>query len=155
MGGVTGLANIAGGFTWQPVADGEIESFDKMFAINLRTAAIASRAATGLMKAGGAIVNVGANAVAAPGMGMAPYAASKAGVHALTQSLADELGGRNIRVNAILPTILDTPTNRADMPDADTSDWVKPEAAADVVAFLLSDQSRCVTGALLPVNRGG
>lgn len=155
LGGLTGLANIAGGFIWQPVADGEIDSFDKMFAINLRTAAIASKAASALMRDGGAIVNVGASAVKAPGLGMAAYTASKAGVHALTESLAEELASQGIRVNAILPTILDTPTNRADMPDADTTAWVKPDAAADVVGFLLSGASRAMTGALVPVNRGG
>lgn len=155
MGGLTGLVNIAGGFTWEPVEGGDIASFEKMFAINLKTATLASRAAIGLMSEGGAIVNIGANAVSAPGMGMAAYAASKAGVHALTQSLADELAGKNIRVNAILPTILDTPTNRADMPDADTSAWVKPEAAAEAIGFLTSEASRAITGALLPVNRGG
>ena len=155
MGGLTGLVNIAGGFTWEPVEGGEIASFDKMFAINLKTATLASRAAIGLMSDGGAIVNIGANAVSAPGMGMASYAASKAGVHALTQSLADELASKNIRVNAILPTILDTPTNRADMPDADTSTWVQPAAAAEAIGFLASDASRAITGALVPVNRGG
>lgn len=155
MGGLTGLVNIAGGFTWEPVEGGEIASFEKMFAINLKTATLASRAAIGLMSGGGAIVNIGANAVSAPGLGMAAYAASKAGVHALTQSLADELASKNIRVNAILPTILDTPTNRADMPDTDTSAWVKPEAAAEAIGFLTSEASRAITGALLPVNRGG
>ncbi|WP_300556560.1 SDR family NAD(P)-dependent oxidoreductase [Maricaulis sp.] len=155
MGGLTGLINIAGGFTWEPVEGGDIASFEKMFAINLKTATLASRAAIGLMSGGGAIVNIGANAVSAPGLGMAAYAASKAGVHALTQSLADELASKSIRVNAILPTILDTPTNRADMPDADTSAWVKPEAAAEAIGFLASDASRAITGALVPVNRGG
>ncbi|WP_300532058.1 SDR family NAD(P)-dependent oxidoreductase [Maricaulis sp.] len=155
MGGLTGLVNIAGGFTWEPVEGGAIASFEKMFAINLKTATLASRAAIGLMSDGGAIVNIGANAVSAPGTGMAAYAASKAGVHALTQSLADELASKNIRVNAILPTILDTPTNRADMPDADTSTWVQPAAAAEAIGFLTSDASRAITGALLPVNRGG
>lgn len=154
MGGVTGLANIAGGFTWQPVIDGDVASFDKMFAINLRTAVIASNAVTALLDEGGSIVNVGAAAVKAPGMGMASYTASKAGVHALTESLAEEVADRGIRVNAILPTILDTPTNRADMPDADTSSWVQPDAAAEVFGFLLSDASRAITGALIPVNRG-
>lgn len=155
MGGVTGLANIAGAFIWQPVVDGEIESFEKMFAINLRTATIACQSIVGLMDGSGSIVNVGAAAVKTPGLGMASYTASKAGVHALTESLADEVSSRGIRVNAILPTILDTPRNRADMPDADTSSWVKPEAAAEVFGFLLSDASRAITGALIPVNRGG
>ncbi|MBO6729279.1 MAG: SDR family NAD(P)-dependent oxidoreductase [Maricaulis sp.] len=155
MEGLTGIANIAGGFIWQTVADGEIDGFDKMFRINLKTAAIASRTAFSLFEGDAAIVNIGASAVKAPGLGMAAYTASKAGVHALTESLAEEGASAGVRVNAVLPTILDTPTNRADMPDADTSSWVKPEAAAEVIGFLLSGSSRAITGALVPVNRGG
>lgn len=155
MGGLTGIANIAGGFIWQTIADGDIDGFDKMFRINLKTAAIASRTAVSLFDGEAAIVNIGAAAVKAPGLGMAAYTASKAGVHALTESLAEEGAGAGVRVNAVLPTILDTPTNRADMPDADTSSWVKPEAAAEVIGFLLSDNSRAISGALVPVNRGG
>ncbi len=155
MDGLTGIANIAGGFIWQTVADGEIDGFDKMFRINLKTAAIASRTAFSLFEGEAAIVNIGASAVKAPGLGMAAYTASKAGVHALTESLAEEGAGAGVRVNAVLPTILDTPTNRAEMPDADTSSWVKPEAAAEVIGFLLSGSSRAISGALVPVNRGG
>jgi len=118
LGEIDALVNVAGGFTWEPVETGSMASWDAMYRINLRTAAISSRAALPHLKSG-AIVNVGAAASAAPGMGMAPYAASKAGVMALTESLAEELRGRGIRVNAILPTILDTPANRKDMPDAD------------------------------------
>ena len=97
----------------------------------------------------------GAAGAIRPGTGMAPYAASKAGVLALTESLAEELRGRGIRVNAVLPTIIDTPTNRADMPDADTSAWVRPEAAARAIAFLLSAQAGAVTGAAIPLSLAG
>jgi NAD(P)-dependent dehydrogenase (short-subunit alcohol dehydrogenase family) len=76
-------------------------------------------------------------------------------VHRLTEALAEELGGTGVTVNAILPSIIDTPTNRADMPDADTSGWVKPEAIADVILFLASPAARGVTGALIPVTRNG
>src|SRR5690606_32965024 len=85
---------------------------------------------------GGSIVNVGAAAAPAPAIGIAPYAASQAGLGALTMSLAEELRSRKIRVNAVLPTIIDTPANRADMLDADRRDWVAPEDAALIVAFL-------------------
>jgi len=108
-----------------------------------------------LKNGGGAIVNVGAAAAADSAMGMAPYAASKAGVMALTQGLADELRDKGIRVNAVLPTIIDTPTNRKDMPEADTAAWVKPEAAAKVIAFLLSDESACVTGVGIKLSLAG
>src|SRR5579875_2248426 len=114
LGSLDGLVNVAGGFVWEPVAEGALESFDRMYRINLRTAAAASRAALpALVASRGAIVNVGAAAATQPGVGMAAYAASKAGVRALTESLAAELKDRGVRVNAVLPTILDTPTNRA------------------------------------------
>jgi NAD(P)-dependent dehydrogenase (short-subunit alcohol dehydrogenase family) len=153
LGGVDGLVNVAGGFIWEPVETGTAASWDAMYRINLRTVAVSSRAVLAHLKSG-AIVNVGAAAAANPGMGMAPYAASKAGVKALTESLAEELKGRGIRVNAVLPTILDTPTNRKDMPDADTSGWVTPANAAKVIAFLLSDAAAAVTGAGVPLSLG-
>ena len=118
------------------------------------TAATASRAAIPHLKksAAGRIVNVGANAALKAGMGMGAYAASKAGVHALTQSLAEELKGDNITVNAVLPSILDTAANRADMPKTDPAIWVKPEDLAAVILFLASEAATAVTGALVPVT---
>jgi len=83
---------------------------------------------------------------------MGPYAASKAAVARLTESLAEELKDRSITVNAVLPSIIDTPQNRADMPDADFSRWVAPEAIAEVILFLVSDAAAAVTGALIPVT---
>jgi len=148
LGSVTGLANIAGGFVWEPVIGGEANTWDRMFRTNLLTAALASRAVLPhLLKQGGSIVNVGAAGAVDPATGMAPYAASKAGVMALTRSLADELRGKGVRVNAVLPTILDTPTNRHDMPDADPAAWVRPADAAEVIVFLLSDAAVAVNGA--------
>lgn len=153
LGGISGLVNIAGGFVWTPVEGGDLAHWDNMYRMNLRTAAVSCRAAIGLFPgAGGAIVNIGAAAAAGPGTGMAPYAASKAGVRALTESLADELKGRAIRVNAILPTIIDTPANRRDMPEADRSAWISPDAIAAVVAFLLSDDAASISGAAIPVG---
>lgn len=146
LGSIDGVANIAGGFVWETQHDGNIDSWDRMYRMNLRTAAVSSRAALRHLKPGGAIVNVGAASAVNPAVGFAPYAASKAGVMALTESLADELRPSRIRVNAVLPSVIDTPANRADMPDADTSAWVRPEAAADVVAFLLSAEAASVTG---------
>jgi NAD(P)-dependent dehydrogenase (short-subunit alcohol dehydrogenase family) len=154
LGSVDGLVNVAGGFTWEPVETGSLDSFDAMYRMNLRTAAASCRAVLSHMKAG-AIVNVGAAAASGAGMGMASYAASKAGVMALTESLAEELRGRGIRVNAVLPTILDTPTNRKDIPDADTSGWVTPASAAKAIAFLLSDDAEAVTGAGIRLSLGG
>jgi NAD(P)-dependent dehydrogenase (short-subunit alcohol dehydrogenase family) len=130
-----------------------------MFRINLLTAVTASRAALAALKASGtgSIVNIGAGAAAKAGAGMGAYAASKAGVAKLTESLADELAGAGVRVNALLPSIIDTPTNRRDMPKADFGSWVQPQDIGKVIVFLLSDQSAAITGASIPVTvgRGG
>lgn len=152
-GALHGLVNVAGGFAWETVADGSIDTWDRMYQTNVRTAVLATRAVLPLLKAGrGSIVNVSANGSVRADMGMAAYAASKSGVSRLTEALAAELKDDFVRANAVLPTIIDTPANRADMPDADTSRWVAPDALADVIAFLLSDASRAVTGALITVS---
>lgn len=160
-GGIDVLVNVAGGFTWETLGDGSIDSWARMQAMNLTTAAtITQRALPELIKAGakndgGRIVNIGAGAAIKAGMGMGAYAASKSGVHRLTEALAEELAGTGVTVNAILPSIIDTPTNRADMPGEDFSKWVQPSAIADVILFLASPAARAVTGALIPVTRGG
>jgi NAD(P)-dependent dehydrogenase (short-subunit alcohol dehydrogenase family) len=152
-GGLDGLVNVAGGFAWETVADGSVETWDRMYKMNVKTALVASRALLPLLRdGGGAIVNVGAAASAKAGMGMGAYAASKAGVARLTEALAEELKDEGVRVNAVLPSIIDTPTNRADMPDAEFDRCVTPDQLADVIAFLLSPAAAPVTGALLPVT---
>jgi len=156
-GKIDGLVNIAGGFTWQTLEDGGAATFEHMFRLNLVTAVNASRAALeGLTAAKGAIVNIGANAAARAAAGMGAYAASKSGVLRLTESLAEELAGR-VRVNAVMPSIIDTPTNRRDMPKADFSTWVQPAEIGKVILFLLSDEASAITGAAIPVTnpRGG
>lgn len=152
-GHLDGLVNIAGGFSWETVADGSVATWDRLYAMNVRTALIASRALLPLLQAqGGAIVNIGAAAATKAGMGMGAYAASKSGVARLTEALAEELKDERVRVNAILPSILDTPANRADMPDAQFDRWVSPAQLAGVVAFLLSPAAAPITGALIPVT---
>ncbi len=155
-GGIDVLVNVAGGFTWETLEEGSLDSWARMQAMNLMTNATITKLALPALKAGdhGRIVNIGAGAAIKAGMGMGAYTASKSGVHRLTEALAEELGGTGVTVNAILPSIIDTPTNRKDMPDADTSQWVTPEAVADVILFLASDAARGVTGALIPVTRG-
>jgi NAD(P)-dependent dehydrogenase (short-subunit alcohol dehydrogenase family) len=156
-GGIDVLVNVAGGFTWETLEDGSIDSWARMQAMNLMSNATITKLALPRLKQSGAgrIVNIGAGAAIKAGMGMGAYTASKAGVHRLTEALAEELAGSSVTVNAILPSIIDTPTNRADMPDADTSQWVQPEAVADVILFLASPAARAITGALIPVTRGG
>ena len=158
LGAIDVLVNIAGGFRWQTLEQGDVDGWDAMFAINLKTAIVSTKAALPqlLQSPAGRIINVGAGAAARPaGAGMGAYTASKAGVHKLTESLAQELKDRGITVNAVLPGTIDTPRNRADMPDADFSRWVRPEAIAMVIGFLASEQAGAVTGALLPVYGRG
>lgn len=154
LGGLDGLVNIAGTFRWETVADGNLDTWDLLYRVNLRSAVAASKAALPHLRAagGGRIVNIGAGAAAKAGAGMGAYAASKAGVARLTEALAEELKDERITVNAVLPSIIDTPPNRADMPKAEFDRWVKPEQLADVILFLLSDRAAAVTGALLPVS---
>lgn len=152
-GRLDGLINIAGGFHWEKLEGGALDTWDSLYRVNLRTAVVASKTALPyLLKSGkGRIVNIGAMGAIKAGAGMGPYAASKAGVAKLTEALAEELKDRGVTVNAILPSTIDTPRNRLDMPDADFSRWVAPSAIAEVVAFLVSDAAAAVTGALIPV----
>jgi NAD(P)-dependent dehydrogenase (short-subunit alcohol dehydrogenase family) len=156
-GGIDVLVNVAGGFTWETLEGGSLASWARMQAMNLTTTATITQLALPRLKAStaGRVISIGAGAAVKAGMGMGAYAASKSGVHRLTEALAEELAGTSVTVNAILPSIIDTPANRADMPDADFSTWVQPEAIADVIGFLASDAARAVTGALIPVTRGG
>ena len=152
LGGIDVLVNIAGGFRWETIADGSLETWDFLYAINLKTALCACKAVLGYLPAdNGRIVNVGAAAAAKAGTGMGAYTASKAGVAKLTEALAEELKDKGINVNAVLPTIIDTAANRADMPKADFTRWVAPQALADVIVFLSSHAARAITGASILV----
>ena len=153
FGKLDALINIAGGFAFETVADGDPRTWQRMYALNVLTALNASRAAIPHLVASGAgrIINVGAIGALQAGSGMGAYAASKSGVHRLTEALAAELKGK-ITVNAVLPSTIDTAANRASMPDADFTKWVRPEELAEVILFLASDAASAVTGTLLPVN---
>ena len=153
FGGVDALINIAGGFAFEAIAEGDPKTWQHMYALNVLTALNASRSAIPYLAASGTgrIVNVGAMGALQAGAGMGAYAASKAGVHRLTEALAAEWKGR-ITVNAVLPSTIDTPANRASMPKADFEKWVAPQELANVILFLASDAASAVTGALLPVN---
>jgi NAD(P)-dependent dehydrogenase (short-subunit alcohol dehydrogenase family) len=146
------LINIAGGFAFEAIAEGDPRTWQRMYALNVLTALNASRSALDYLAASGSgrVVNVGAMGALQAGAGMGAYAASKAGVHRLTEALAAEWKGR-ITVNAVLPSTIDTPANRASMPKADFAKWVTAEELANVILFLASDAASAITGALLPV----
>jgi NAD(P)-dependent dehydrogenase (short-subunit alcohol dehydrogenase family) len=154
LGGLDVLINVAGGFRWETLEDSTADSWSGLFRINVLTASNTCRAAIPHLKASksGRIVNIGAGGAVKAAMGMGPYAASKSGVHKLTEALAEELKGADITVNAVLPSIIDTPVNRADMPKSDFSTWVQPADLAAVILFLSSEEARAVTGALVPVS---
>ena len=147
------LVNGVGGFAAGAHHDTALEVWDRMYRMNMRAAAAAAHAALpGMLARGrGAIVNVAAQAALDPPAGMGAYVASKAALVAWTRSLAREVGGRGVRVNAVLPSTIDTPANRAAMPDADFSQWTRPESIAAVVRWLASDEAAAVRGALVPV----
>lgn len=149
------LANIAGGFAMgDRVHEASDETWQLLFDLNVRTMLNMSRAVVpAMLKAGsGRIINVGANGALRGGALMGAYAATKASVIRLTESMSAELAKDGIGVNCVLPTIIDTPQNRDAMPGADTSGWVTPASLADVVSFLASDAARSIHGASLPVG---
>ncbi len=153
FGRLDALVNIAGGFAYETTVEGDPKTWQRLYALNVLTTLNTSRSAIPHLVASGAgrIINVGAMGAIQAGAGMGAYAASKAGVHRLTEALAAEWKGK-ITVNAVLPSTIDTPANRASMPDADFSKWVRPEELANVILFLASEAASAVTGALLPVT---
>jgi len=154
-GAVDILANIAGGFTMgEEVAETSDDTWNFMLNLNARTVLNMCRAATPGMVArgGGKIVNIGARGALRGAAKMGAYIASKSVVIRLTETLADELKHKGVNVNCILPSIIDTPPNRAAMPDANFAEWVPPEHIADVVLFLASPAADSIHGAAIPVE---
>ena len=154
FGRIDVLCNLTGGFRMgDAVHESSDQNWDFLFNINSRTLLHTSRAIVPCMLAagGGKIINVGAFAAQKGQAQMGLYTAAKSVVSRLTESMAAELRTKNINVNCVLPTIIDTPENRAAMPNANPANWVAPEALADVVVFLASDAARAVHGAALPV----
>jgi NAD(P)-dependent dehydrogenase (short-subunit alcohol dehydrogenase family) len=148
--------HLVGGFAAGPLAKADAANLRGQIEMNLVTCLLCCRAAVRMIAkagAGGRIVNVAARPALEwrQGANMAAYAASKAGVAALTVSLAEEVAGQGILVNAIAPSIIDTPANRAAMPKADHASWPKPEEIARTILFLASPDNRVMRGAILPV----
>lgn len=153
-----GVVNLVGGFSSGPrVHETPIGVLDSQFDLNVRTAYSVSQAALPhlIRRGGGSIVCISAAATHNPFSGGASYIASKAAVSALVETMAVEYLDDHIRVNALLPVVIDTPANRAAMPDADTSRWSQPADVAKVIEFLLSDSGSPITGGLIPVTNVG
>ena len=149
-----GVVNLVGGFAaGGRVHETPIEEFEKQFRLNLRPTYLMIQAAVPhlLSGGGGSIVCVGTRAALQPFPGAAGYISSKAGVIALAHAVATEYKNDGIRCNTILPSVIDTPGNRASMPKADFEKWVKPAQIAGVIAWLLSDDSSPTSGAAIPV----
>ena len=146
--------HLVGGFTMAPIAATSAADFDKMMTLNARTCFLACREAVIAMRrtgGGGRIVNVGARPTVQPAPNLIAYTASKAAVAGITQGLAAEVTAEGILVNAILPSVIDTPANRASMPRADFATWPKPRELAAVIAHLISPDNAVTSGALIPV----
>jgi NAD(P)-dependent dehydrogenase (short-subunit alcohol dehydrogenase family) len=147
------LVNCVGGFrAGQPLHETPMETWDLLLDLNLRTTLVAARAVlpTMLAQGYGKIITIAARAAMAGAANMAAYAAAKAAVLRLTESLAAEVKHAGVNVNCVLPGTLDTPQNRRERPDADFSKWVTPEAVACVILFLASDSARAIHGAAVP-----
>lgn len=155
LGGIDIVVNTVGGFRGgQPLHESPLADWDVMLQMNLRPTVLVCRAAIPhLLRRGhgGRIVNIGARPGASGVGGLSAYGASKAAVIRLTESLSEELKEKGITANSVLPSTIDTPDNRAAMPDADPARWVAPDAVADVVLFLASHGGRAVSGAAIPV----
>jgi NAD(P)-dependent dehydrogenase (short-subunit alcohol dehydrogenase family) len=146
--------HLVGGFAMAPITGTTLADFEKMWRLNTVTCFLACREAVRAMRkahVAGRIVNVAARPVVQPAGGMISYVAGKAGVVAITQSLAAELVGDGILVNAVVPSIIDTPANRVAMPNADHAGWPKPAQIAETITFLASPENALTSGTLVPV----
>ncbi len=155
FGRIDVLCNIAGGFRMgHPVHETPEDTWELMLDLNAKSVINTARAVVPRMIAAGQgkIVNIAALAGLGGKANMGAYSAAKSAVIRLTESMSAELRDKGINVNCILPSIIDTPQNRADMPGADPRRWVAPEALAEVVLFLASDAARAIHGAAIPVN---
>lgn len=157
QGSLWASTHLAGGFGMGRIADTPLKKFNKQFRLNTVTCYNACRAAVQWMRksdyGGGRIVNVAARPALEPrqGKGMIAYTVSKAGVAALTQSLAAEIVEEDILVNAIAPSIIDTPQNRKAMPDANFDEWPKPEQLARQILSLVSPENEVARGSIITV----
>jgi NAD(P)-dependent dehydrogenase (short-subunit alcohol dehydrogenase family) len=152
------VVHVLGGFAGgQPVSRTTDETWDRMMTLNLKAAFLVARATLPalLRSPVGRLIAVGSRAGITPSPGIGAYAVSKAALHALVQTIAEEVKGTGTTANAVVPGIIDTPANRVDMSSADFSKWVKPEAIAELIIYLASDEGAAVNGALIPAYGSG
>jgi NAD(P)-dependent dehydrogenase (short-subunit alcohol dehydrogenase family) len=152
--GLWASLHLAGGFTMKPLQETSLAEFQHMFSLNAVTCFLCCREAVRRMQEGGAggrLVNVAARPAVQPAGGMVAYTTAKAAVASLTACLAEELRAEGVLVNAVLPSIIDTPANRAAMPNADPTHWPRPPQIAEIIVFLASPQNQLTSGALVPV----
>ncbi|MBS0181141.1 MAG: SDR family oxidoreductase [Nitrospira sp.] len=151
------LVNLVGGFAMGRLVDTEVSLWQRMLTMNVTSAFLLSKAVLPSMleRGTGRILHVAAWAAAEPFPGAAAYIVAKSSLLAMIRLLALELKGSGVTVNGVLPTTIDTPSNRASMPAADPSSWAKPEAIAETLLFLASDKAGQISGAAIPVGTGG
>jgi NAD(P)-dependent dehydrogenase (short-subunit alcohol dehydrogenase family) len=153
FGALDGVAHTVGGFAMAPAETGDADLWERMMRLNLLTTVNVFRAALpALRRRGGALVAVSAAAALRAPAQLGAYAAAKAGVLRLVEAFADEVKAEGVRVNAVLPGTMDTPQNRAAMPEADPALWLRPEEVAAAIAFLIGPAASGVTGVALPVT---
>jgi NAD(P)-dependent dehydrogenase (short-subunit alcohol dehydrogenase family) len=154
LGPIDAVVNCAGGFRWTLMGDASDEDIDFLIGANLRSALLMVREVLPGMKERkfGRIVLMSSKSTLNPGKGEAPYAATKAALNALTKSVAAEVTELDVTINAILPSIIDTPNNREEMPDADHDTWVKREQLAEIIFSLTQEFGEPINGALIPVT---
>ncbi len=148
------VVHCAGGFRFGNIENISSEDFRFLTTVNFESSFYVAAAAIPAMKKRkkGVLLFVSSKATMTPSAGMSAYAATKAAVNAMVTSLAEEVKGEGIRVNAVLPSVIDTPVNRKDMPHADASKWVSPEDIAELLYDLTLTKSKSITGALIPIN---
>ena len=153
MGDVDAFVHCAGGFRWSHIDDLSTEDIDFLVDVNLRSSIYVARSVLGPMKerGRGRLIFLSSRSTISPGAGEGAYAATKAGLNALTRSLADEVKAQDVTVNALQPSIIDTPDNRQAMPDADFSTWVPRSDLAELVDFLVSPRGKSISGSLITV----
>lgn len=153
IGGIDAFVHCAGGFRWSHIDDIGVSDIDFLVDVNLRSSLYVARSVLAPMKERGVgrLIFLSSRSTIKPGAGEGAYAATKAGLNALTMSLADEVKGAEITVNALQPSVIDTPANRRDMPDADFSTWVPRSELADLVEYLIGPQGRSINGSLIAV----